>query len=425
MKNRIITFMLICFAAAPLFAAKPKKEGKISKIKPKQTVTLKVLVPAGVDYKDALAEQNDELLSKLNVKLELVTADEKAGAETSDYDFSVCDITLPSYRENCTAGMYLDWEENDLLTKWGPNLKNEKNVGIQKNKFFDSPDRRLHGYGLTLTKTPAPVYEYKSILQLCNDIIKVHYGYLEFGTGYYNPADGSFYEKLSDDGPYLYTLKLLNALHQNEYKFEDANPENFEDLIKHYEENINFHEVSADQAAAENDEGKTEVSESDSNQDEVKSEVTENEVKSETDETELKSQTAESEKTKPAPTPVYYGSNYAWTISSKSTCPELCLAVINQLSLNEIETFSEYPVSLYTTAPYPEDVEKAISKVTKLFEEKSIAAVEAADNDAYTNAVQELKSALEEAGYEACRDFYSAQAQSRFFAEKLSKRTKK
>lgn len=409
MKNKLIFILMIWLAAAPLFAAKPKKEGKISKIKPKTTVVLKVLVPSATDYQAAVDLAAQDLLSKLNVKLELVNSQmQSTGGQMSainnastyqNFDLIIQDVTLPAYKTDCQAGAFLDWEENDLLSKWGPNLQNEKKVGIQKNKFFDSPDRRLHGYGLVLTESAAPTYAYKNLLQLCNAVILSHYGYLEFGTGYYNPSDGTYYEKLADDGPYFYTLKFLNALHQNQYKFEDVTPENIESLIKHYEENIDFNEV-----------GKSESEES-----------TSKETSTEESDTTSKSTSVESvDKIKNN-----YGSNFAWNISSSTEYPELCLAVINQLSITELDLYTDTPVSLYTTAPYPEEVEKVRDKVVKLLEEKTIAAIESADSEAYDAAITDLKTTLSEAGYAACKDFYTAQAQNRFFAEKVAKRTKK
>lgn len=391
MKTKIISIFMICLCAAPLFAAKAKKEGKIRKIKPEKTLTLKVKIPSSLknDYNQALSLHADELLQNLNVTLELVSDKEKNPAAC---DMFICDISLPEYADECVGGTFLDLEQNDLISKWGQNLLAQKKAGLQKNKFFDSPDRCLHGYGLNLVEQKTAPYEYKNILQLCNAIIESHFGYVEFGAGYYNPEDGSFYEKLADDGPYFYTLKVLNALNQNQYKFKDANPGNFESLIKHYEENIDFNEVDKTDGA---------------------------EVSDASEET-LKPEKSE-EKKYPNP----YGSNFVWTISSASAYPELCLTVINQLSQNELETFSKYPVSLYKIPAYPEDVEKVAGKIEKLFEEKTIAAVQAADNEAYEAAILDLKTTITDADYSVYKDFYAKQAQNRFFAEKVSKRTKK
>lgn len=413
MKNKIISVLLISLVASPLFAAKPKKEGKISKIKPKQTVTLKVSVPSDVDYKDVLDLQADELLKKLNVKLELV--DENV--EGQNFDLIVQDVTLPRYKTDCQNGAFLDLEENDLLTKWGPNLQNKKKIGVQKNKFFDSPDRRLHGYGLVLTISQAPAYVYTDPLKLCSDIVLSHYKYLEFGLGYYNPADGTFTDKLSSEGPYLYVLKFLNALHQEQYKFEDVKPELFEDLIKHYEENVNFHEVQAESDETKSDETKSDETKTDEesdkeNSDETKSDGITEEKTSEAEPVESVEKIRNN-----------YGSNYAWLIPASSSYPELCLAVINQLSLNELEVYSEYPVSLYAENAYSEEVEACIEKVNKILREKSIEAIEAENNEAYDAVVQEMRNQLSEVGYEKCKEHYEKQAQNRYFAEKLSQRT--
>ncbi len=211
------------------------------------------------------------LLDKFNVKVTIVN-DADGVFVTRMESGNLGDIIMfgsdsGNYIEAIDKGMLFDWNEEDLLTEYGPYIKENMPKALEKNQGL-SPDGKLYGYGLGVASSPddhgSTIYHpdvrfdlYRDLgfpkVETLEDWIDVlaqmkeicptsdsgHetygvslfsdwdgnmvmfvkataalYGYEELGTGLYDVQNQTWQDCLAEDGLYLRCLRFYNQLFQ-------------------------------------------------------------------------------------------------------------------------------------------------------------------------------------------------------------------
>ena len=348
-----------------------KSEGNIKKIRPKEPVTLDVYSQLANYSGMQTGWFADLMLAKFNVKINIIP-DTGGAYQTRMEAGNLGDIVVwgdntDKYSAACKKGMLLDWEEDNLLAQWAPYINNNMKLALQKNKYMDSPDKKLHGYGYNVSTSAKDIQEFfytwdlrfdlyeqigKPEIKTLDDMVDVlakmkevcptddngkptyglslfndwdgnmvmyvkslataYFGYDEFDFGLFDPDEGKFYDCLGENSPYLYCLKFINKLNQKGLVDPDSMTQKYNGMSEDYQNGTAFWNIFNWMASG--------------------SYNTDAHVK-------------EAGKAmypvlpKDAHPIVYgqsvYGGNRLWTIGAKTAYPELCLAIINWFSTPE------------------------------------------------------------------------------------------
>ena len=348
-----------------------KSEGNIKKIRPKEPVTLDVYSQLANYSGMQTGWFADLMLAKFNVKINIIP-DTGGAYQTRMEAGNLGDIVVwgdntDKYSAACKKGMLLDWEEDNMIAQWAPYINNNMKLALQKNKYMDSPDKKLHGYGYNVSTSAKDIQEFfytwdlrfdlyeqigkpeiktlydmvdvlakmKEIcptddngkptygLSLFNDwdgnmvmyvksLATAYFGYDEFDFGLFDPDEGKFYDCLGENSPYLYTLKFINKLNQKGLVDPDSMTQKYGGMSEDYQNGTAFWNIFNWMASGAYN--------------------TDAHVK-------------EAGKAmypvlpKDAHPIVYgqsvYGGNRLWTIGAKTAYPELCMAIINWFSTPE------------------------------------------------------------------------------------------
>lgn len=348
-----------------------KSEGNIKKIRPKEPVTLDVYSQLANYSGMQTGWFADLMLAKFNVKINIIP-DTGGAYQTRMEAGNLGDIVVwgdntDKYSAACKKGMLLDWEEDNMIAQWAPYINNNMKLALQKNKYMDSPDKKLHGYGFNVSTSAKDIQEFfytwdlrfdlyeqigkpeiktlydmvdvlakmKEIcptddngkptygLSLFNDwdgnmvmyvksLATAYFGYDEFDFGLFDPDEGKFYDCLGENSPYLYTLKFINKLNQKGLVDPDSMTQKYGGMSEDYQNGTAFWNIFNWMASGAYN--------------------TDAHVK-------------EAGKAmypvlpKDAHPIVYgqsvYGGNRLWTIGAKTAYPELCMAIINWFSTPE------------------------------------------------------------------------------------------
>ncbi len=340
-------------------------EGDLSDIIPEETVTL--------DVYDQLANYSGEqtgwfgqiMLEKFNVKLNIIPENDGV-YDTRMESGNLGDLVIwgndgDQYQQAVDKGMLFDWEEDDLITDYGPYIKSNMSAALEKNRGISS-DGKLYGFGFDVTRSAKDpgsfmytwdlrydlyeelgcpeITDLDSLVEvlekmkeacptddngnttygvsLFNDwdgdmvmFVKstatAYYGYDEFGLGLYDPKTQTFHPVLEENGPYLTALKFYNTLYQKGLLDPDSQTQGFNGMQEDYQNGTAFLNVFNFMGSAlyntpdHLDAGKAmyPVKPSDA-------------------------------------TPIryglnVYGGNRIWSIGANTEYPELCMAIINWL----------------------------------------------------------------------------------------------
>lgn len=297
MKKTLVAAAAMVMLAASVFAA-PKQEGNIKKIKPKAPVTL--------DVYSQLANYSgiqegwfaDIMLKKFNVKLNIIP--ETGGAyQTRMESGNLGDIVVwgndgEQYINAVKAGLLYDWNQDKLVTNYGPYIAANMKHALQKNKFT-SKTGKVYGFGHNVSTSSKDIqaffytwdlrydlYEkigkpkiddlYDMIdvlakmkevcpkddngnptygLSLFNDwdgnmvmyvksLATAYFGFDEFDFGLYDPETGNFHGCLEENGPYFYTLKFINKLMQKGLVDPDSLTQKYNGMSEDYQNGTAF-----------------------------------------------------------------------------------------------------------------------------------------------------------------------------------------
>ncbi|MCQ2591275.1 MAG: extracellular solute-binding protein [Treponema sp.] len=376
-RSRLLSAVLglAVLSSATLSAASAKTEGNIKKIKPKKTVTLDVYSQLANYSGLQTGWFADVMLEKFNVKINIIP--ETGGAYQTRMeagnlgDIVVWGDNTDKYAQACKKGMLLDWEEKldgktKIIDAYGPYIKDNMKLALQKNKFMDSPDKKLHGYGFNVSTSASDLQSFfytwdlrydlyekigkpriKDLYDLVDVLVKMkeicptddngnptyglslfndwdgnmvmyvkslataYFGYDEFDFGLFDDSTGTFYDCLDKDGPYMYTLKFINKLNQKGLVDPDSMTQKYNGMSEDYQNGTAFWNIFNWMASG--------IYNSENHLAEGKAMYP-----------------VAPEEAQPI---VYgqsvYGGNRLWTIGSQTAYPELCMAIINWFSTPE------------------------------------------------------------------------------------------
>ena len=351
-------------------ATAAKEEGNIKKIRPKDTVTLDVYSQLANYSGLQTGWFADLMLAKFNVKINIIP-DTGGAYQTRMEAGNLGDIVVwgdntDKYSQACDKGMLLDWEEDGMLGKWAPYIASNMKLALQKNKYMDSPDKKLHGYGFNVSGSAKDIQEFfytwdlrydlyeqlgKPAIKTLDDLVDVlakmkeicptddngnptygaslfndwdgnmvmfvkslataYYGYDEFDIGLFDSDTGTFHDALEPNGPYLTALKFYNKLNQKGLVDPDSMTQKYNGMSEDFQNGTAFWNILNWMGSGTYN----------------------------TD-THVKAGKAMYPVCPTDATPIVYGQsvyggNRLWTIGSKTAYPELCLAIINWFSTPE------------------------------------------------------------------------------------------
>lgn len=352
-------------------------EELLAEVIPEETVTLDVF--------DQLANYSGEqigwfgqiMLEKFNVKLNIIPDPDGAGVyETRMESGNLGDIVIwgadgDEYLQAVEKGMLYDWNEDDLLSDYGPYIKEYMPYALEKNTNLSGGTTYGYGFAVAVDSTERQdaMYTwdlrwdlYKELgypeIKNLDDMVEVlaqmkeicptddngkptygvslfndwdgdmvmfvkslataYYGYDEFGFGLYDPETQTYHPCLEEGGPYLESLKFFNTLYQRGLLDPDSQTQKNAGMTEDYQNGTAFMNIF-------------------------------NFLGSSLYNTEAHA--AENKAMYPCPPSearplIYgqnvYGGNRIWSIGAKSEYPELCMAILNWLSTPEGRMTSEY-----------------------------------------------------------------------------------
>lgn len=356
------TALAVLIIGALAFTACSK--GKSGEVRAKETITLDVYSQLANYSGLQTGWFADIMLEKFNVKLNIIP--EVGGAyQTRMESGNLGDIVIwgndgEQYQKAVNAGLLLDWEEDGLLTKYGSYINENMQLALQKNKNIASPDKKIHGFGHSVSTSAKDVQQFfytwdlrfdlyeqigKPEIKNLDDLVEVlakmkevcptddngnptygaslfndwdgdmvmfvkalataYYGYDEFYTGLYDPEKQVFYGAIDENGPYLECLKFFNKLYQRGLLDPDSLTQKYNGMSEDFQNGTAFWNIFNWMGS------QTYNSEGHTSQGKAMYPVCPTDAR-----------------------PLVYGQNVygaerIWSIGSKTAYPELCMAIIN------------------------------------------------------------------------------------------------
>jgi multiple sugar transport system substrate-binding protein/putative aldouronate transport system substrate-binding protein len=344
-------------------------EGDLSDIIPKETVTLDVYSRTANYSGEQIGWFAKVIKDKFNVVLNIVPDPDYTVYTTRMEAGDMGDIVIwgandDKYQDAIAKNMLMDWNEDDLLTDYGPYIKEHLQNALQKNT--DISGGTTYGLGNNIGVNPTDISaftyawstrwdlykklgypkvknmdEFADVLiqmqkleptdengkktfavSLFSDwdgamamfpksMVTAYYGYDEFGIGFYDPKTQSFIPAVAEDSPYVELLKFYNKLYQAGAMDPDSETQGFDGCAEDYRNGTALF-TPFSFLGGDSFNSKTHI-------DAGKGMFT------------LIPEEA---------TPINYGQNiygadYVWSIGNNTEYPELCMAIINWLSTPE------------------------------------------------------------------------------------------
>lgn len=351
------------------------KEADLSDIIPDETVTLTVYSQLSNYEGEQIGWFADIMKEKFNVKLNIISNGDGV-FDTRMESGNLGDIVLfgsdgDEYTRAYQNGMLFDWNEDDILSDFGPYIKSHMADALDKNAKIS--DGTVYGFGFDVASGPGQYGEFdyhpdirydlykqigspeineledyvdvlKQMKEICptSDSGKETYGVSlfkdwdgnmamfvkatatnffgldEFQFGFYDADTGEFEDCLKEGGHYERCLKFYNTLYQQGLLDPDSMTQGYDGCMEDYQDGGAFFCIFNWMGATQYNtnehmaEGKKLLPVVAKNQD----------------------------------TLVYglgqSGSNRIWSIGAKSQYPELCMAIINYLCTPEGRLDYEY-----------------------------------------------------------------------------------
>lgn len=232
------------------------------------------------------------LLDKFNVVLNIIP--EQDGVyETRMESGDLGDIVIwgsdgENYSKALQAGLLYDWNEDDLLTEYGPDIAANMSYALEKNSeltktITNGESDTVYGFGHNVA-TSAEDHEaffytwdlykelgypevknlddlvevFKQMKEICptddngnetyavslwpdwdgdmvmyvKSLATAYHGYDEHGIGVYDSDTGTFHDALEENGPYLEALKFFNKLYQNNLLDPNSMTQTYDNMIE-------------------------------------------------------------------------------------------------------------------------------------------------------------------------------------------------
>lgn len=343
---------------------------------PEKTVTLDVFTQLANYSGEQIGWFAKVMLDKFNVKLNIIPdpADEGVFATRMESgnlgDIVIFGGDMDKYDQAVKKGMLFDWNDEDLLTDYGPYIKEHMPYALENNKELSGG--KVYGFGFDVGTNPDDLkgfdyhpdirYDlYKEIgspkINTLEDYIDVLdkmvkacpksdsgkqtygvslfpdwdgdmvmfvkataalYGWEEFGFGLYNVNTQEFQDCLSDNSEYLRCLKFYHELYKRGLLDPDSSTQTYDNCIEDYTDGAAFFNLFAWMAAIQYntpehlEQGKAMLA-------------------------------VPAEDSKPLVNGTnIYGGNRIFAIGANTEYPELCMAILNWLSTPEGTMVSEY-----------------------------------------------------------------------------------
>lgn len=344
--------------------AAAETEADISDIIPDETVTLTVYSQLSNYEGEQIGWFADIMKEKFNVKLNIISEGEGV-FDTRMESGNLGDIVLfgsdgEQYARAWQNGMLLDWNEDDILSDYGPYIKEHMALALEKNASISGGT--VYGFGHDVASGPNQYGEFdyhpdirydlykeigspeineledyidvlKQMKEVCptSDSGKETYGASlfkdwdgnmvmfvkatatnffgldEFHFGFYDADTGEFEDCLMDEGHYERCLRFYNKLYQEGLLDPDSMTQGYDGCMEDYQDGGAFMCIFGWMGA----------------------------VQYNTDEHKSAGKKMLPVAAKNQDTLVYglgqVGSNRIWTIGANSQYPELCMAIINYL----------------------------------------------------------------------------------------------
>ncbi|MFA6937425.1 MAG: hypothetical protein WCQ67_04270 [Treponema sp.] len=363
---KIIASALVAVAAFGLTSCGKKtsaEDSAINAIKPKETVTLQVYDQLANFSGEQVGWFGDLMLEKFNVKLNIIPETGNIYSTRMESgnlgDIVIWGNDSDDYLDAAEGGYLFDWEDEDLLTNYGPYIKDHMQQALEKNKNLSAANK-IFGFGHAVSSSPkdrqAFFYTwdlrfdlYKQLgcpeIKNLDDLAKVlgdmkkicptddngketyglslfpdwdgnmvmfvkalataYYGWDEFGFGLYDPKTGKYHNCIEPNSAYYKTLKFINKLYQNNLLDPDSQTQNYDAMNENYKNGTAFFNIFNWMGSGSYN----------------------------TDEHKAAGKAMYSVRPTEATPIVYgqsvYGGNRIWSIGAKTEYPELCMAILN------------------------------------------------------------------------------------------------
>lgn len=392
MKKKFLAILLSCSMVFSLSACGNKADNAVKNdvnnaseqnadtdledIIPEKTVTLDVFTQLANYSGEQIGWFAKVMLDKFNVKLNIIPDPAAEGVfatrmESGDLgDIVIFGGDMDKYNQAVQKGMLFDWNDEDLLTNYGPYIKEHMGNALETNKELSGGT--LYGFGYDVGTNPNDLkgfdyhpdlrYDlYKEIgspkistledyIDILDKMVKACpksdsgkqtygvslfpdwdgdmvmfvkataalYGWEEFGFGLYNVNTQEYQDCLSDGSEYLRCLRFYNQLQQRGLLDPDSSTQTYDNCMEDYVDGAAFFNLFAWMAAVQYNtpehlaQGKAML------------------ALPADDSAPLVNGTN------------IYGGNRIWTIGANTEYPELCMAILNYLSTPEGTMVSEY-----------------------------------------------------------------------------------
>ncbi|NLL77858.1 MAG: hypothetical protein GX235_11545 [Clostridiales bacterium] len=350
-------------------------EALLEDIIPEETVTLDVFDQLANYSGEQIGWFGQVMLEKFNVKLNIIP-DPDGVYETRMESGNLGDIVIwgqdgDEYLQAVDKGMLFDWNEDDILSDYGPYIKENMPYALDKNTKLSGGVTYGFGHDVAVDPTARQDFMYTwdlrwdlykqlgypeinnlddmvSVLEQMKEIcpkddngkttygvalfddwdgdmvmyakslVTAYYGYDEFGFGFYDTVEQKYIPCLEKEGPYIDALKFYNTLYQKGLLDPDSQTQKYDGMQADYQNGTAFLNIF-------NFLGSSFYN--------------------------SESHAADGKAMYPCPpkeaTPIcygqnVYGSNRIWSIGAKTEYPELCMAIINWLATPEGRMTAEY-----------------------------------------------------------------------------------
>lgn len=361
--------------AADSEAADSDYDAMLEDIIPEETITLDVFDQLANYSGEQIGWFGQVMLEKFNVKLNLIP-DPDGVYETRMESGNLGDIVVwgqdgDEYLQAVNKGMLFDWNEDDILSDYGPYIKENMPYALDKNTNLSGGTTYGIGHDIAVDAAARQDFMYtwdlrwdlykelgypeiKNLDDMVNvlaqmkeicpkddngkttygvalfddwdgdmvmyvkSLVTAYYGYDEFGFGFYDPVNQKYIPILEEDGPYMEALKFYNTLYRQGLLDPDSQTQKYDGMQADYQNGTAFLNIFNFLGSAFYN---------------------------------SESHAADGKAMFPCPpseaTPIcygqnVYGSNRIWSIGAKTEYPELCMAIINWLATPEGRMTAEY-----------------------------------------------------------------------------------
>lgn len=348
----------------------------LADIIPKETVTLDVFDQLANYSGEQIGWFGQVMLEKFNVKLNIINDPQAGVYQTRMEAGNLGDLVVwgddkDDYLQAVNKGMLYDWNEDDLVTEYGPYIKENMPFALEKNTKLSGGTTYGFGYDVAKDATARQDFFYtwdlrwdlykqlgypevknlddlakvlEDMKKICptddngkptygvslfNDwdgdmvmfvksLVTAYRGYDEFGFGFYDSVTQKYFPALEKDGPYFEALKFYNTLFQKGLLDPDSQTQKYDGMSEDFQNGTAFfNQFNWMGSGLYNSDTHTKAGKA-------------------------MYSLVPSEATPIAYGQNVYGGNRVWTIGAKTEYPELCMAIINWLSTPEGRMTSEY-----------------------------------------------------------------------------------